>query len=591
MYIILFALLNVQITHTPPNNIFMDAPLQIFAEVSEEVEMAYVLINEKMVYMQKEQTHLSATIPYEFVESPSIKYCIVVKTKDNKIVKSPEYKVSVIIRDNLIELVSPEPYSSITTKKPDIVIVFSNEVNPKDITVFLDSVNITSNCENTSFSIYYTPRANLRIGQHQLKVKIKDITETTFSFNITSKISAHGYASAGARYTTSKDSVTSSLPYEPGIHPLFDTYINGSLYFPFSFWFNMDEGYNFNFEMEYPRGKLSVGDIYTTSSMFTLYGILPRGLNLTTSSTFMNIDLLCAQVEKSDTNYLTYARYILGGKISRKILNASLGISYYYGLDDSTVLTTLSDTSLNRLMYEPPIKNNFFTGEVKYPFLEQLIGIIEFSKSSSQYPDSALKEGYAYNAGIELTTDYIDNKLTYNNIDTSYFIIGNPYLDAGKNGVLDEFSIQYKNLYLNGNYEIYKISDSTEYMLYNYLNYTFGKFTPYIIYSNTFGLSSTSSGVRFGFSRGYASSSYGITSSGNSFRADAECEFIKNRFSLKTGYGHNNSSTSFNWTSDIRMEVYKFITLEYKIMNNVNEYDSTYSYNENIITLRLKKQF
>lgn len=588
MYLVMLYLLNLELTYTPQKQVFSDEPLQIYADVSEEILTAYLLINNETVYMKKDGTRLSASIPAEFMQPPAVKYYIMIKSKDNQLVKSPEYKINVIVRDNLVELITPEPYGSGNNKKPDIIIAFNNEINPQDVRVLLDALDITKDCEITPTSVYYLPANNLSAGEHNLKIVVKNVTEATFNFNVTSAVSAHGYASIGGRHINCYCRDSTSLPYAPGNYLLFDTYINGSLFLPFSFWFNKDEEYDFNFEMEHPKGKLSIGDIYTTSSILTLYGILPKGINVSANLP-VNVELLCARVEKADTAYLTYARYIAGGRLSKKLFKADMGLNYYYGIDDSSSMRSMS--------YEPPLKNDFFTGDLKYPFLKQISGILEFSRSNTKYlSDSLAKIGYAYNVGADLTTEYLDNKLTYNGIDTSYFIIGNPYLEAGKKGVVDEFSANYRNLYSNGNYEIYKIADTTEYILYTYVNYTLGKFSPYVIHSNTLGSTTVSSGLRFTLPRGYCSGSCGVASSGdsltgNTFRGDLDYEFVRNKLYLRTGYGESRTSTSLSKYGDFRAEIYKMIIFEYRFMKNDNKSTPLYSYEEHIFTLWLKRQF
>ncbi|MCK4307656.1 hypothetical protein KAW50_05455, partial [candidate division WOR-3 bacterium] len=399
-----------------------------------------------------------------------------------------------------------------------------------------------------------------------------------------------------------------------------------------------DETTNFNLEVETPIAKISLGDVYPTGSLLTLYVASPRGIQLNTTSLPLDIELVAGELEHKDVTLCidtlvdtfiivdtvfvdifvdtlidtlidttfsgNYTRYLFGGSARWKLWNAKLGVSYFYGYDDSSSLG-IEPHLLETALVESPVINNFIAGEFEYPILKNLSVGAEYSVSKTHnIPSYTYEEdmpedtiGSAYLLFAKLENNLIDAKLTYNKIGKSYYTIGNPYLEAGKEGILSEFSSSYKNMYYNGTYEVYQIYDTLEYNLYTSVNYTLWKFTPYIIHSMIGSSTSFTLGNRFGFDRGNVSMSYGLGSNSNSFRGDCSYEVLKNKLITRGGYGRSESLDSLGThitltqNSDFEIELMDMISLEYKGIFNKDYSSGEYSYDENIFTLRLKKRF
>ncbi len=630
----------LEIVHTPPKQVYSDEPVKIYATISEEILTAHLLVEERSIHMEKDKRSLSATIPVEFVSPPYVKYRIVVKTRDNKTIRSPEYKVTVIEREEIIELIAPGLYESIKDKKPEIVLAFNSQIEISSVAILLDRIDITRECEIMQGSAYYKPDKELGMGEHTLEAVIKNVTHATYTFSIVPDKYVNGQGSAGLRYTTNDGSIdTDYLPYKPGFRVPFDIYASGSFYLPFSFWMYYDETTNFNLEVETPIAKISLGDIYPTGSLLTLYVASPRGiqLSLTRPSLPLDIELVAGELEHKDVTLCidtlvdtfiivdtvfvdifvdtlidtlidttfsgNYTRYLFGGSARWNLWNAKLGVSYFYGYDDSSSLG-IEPHLLESALVEPPVINNFIAGEFEYPILRNFSVGAEYSVSNTHNIPSYTFEdmsqdttGSAYLLFAKLENTLIDAKLTYNKIGKSYYTIGNPYLEAGKEGFLGEFSSPYKNMYYNGTYEVYQIYDTLEYNLYTSVNYTLWKFAPYIIHSMIGSSTSFTFGNRFGFDRGNISMSYGLGSNSNSFRGDCSCEIFKNKLNIKGGYGRSESLDSLGTNitltqnSDFEIELMDMVALEYKGIFNKDYSSGEYSYEENIFTLRLKKRF
>ncbi len=645
-----------EIVHTPPERAYNSEPVEIYASTSEEPVSAYLSIGETAVPIKKEKRILLATIPAKFVNPPYVKYRIIVKTHDNKTIRSPEYKIQVIevtsdeeqVISDKIELLTPEPYESISDRKPEIVLAFNNKVEISDITILLDEIDITRRCEITSYSMYYKPDNELAIGKHSLEVVIEKET-SSYTFSISSNKYANGYISTGLRYASCDDSDAQDyLPYETGLRMPLDIYASGTFYLPFYFWMYYEETTNFNLELETPIVKISIGDVHPTGSLLSLYVTSPKGIQINTNSLPLNIELLAGKIENEDitlcidtlidtfilvdTTFIdtiidtlvdtlvdstvsgNYTRYIFGGSARAELWNAKLAVSCFYGFDDSAG-SEIDSNLLKTALIESPVRNNFITGEIEYPVLKNLSLGAEYSISKTRNIPSYISTdttsqdttGSAYFLFIKFENDWVDAKLAYNKIGRSYYTVGNPYLEAGKGGFLGEFSSLCSNIYYNGTYEVYQIYDTLEYNLYTSLNYTLGKFTPYITHSLVGSSTNFTLGNRFGFGRGNLSLSYGIGSSSNSFRGDCNYEVLENKLSIKGGYGRSVSLDSLGTqmtltqNSDLEIELMRLISplsnycdgisIEYKGFFNDDYLSQEYTYDENVFTLRLKKRF
>jgi len=192
---------------------------------------AQLLVEETAVLLEREGNELSAVIPGELVNPPYIRYTIMVKTSEGAIITSPEYKVNVIAKEELIEFITPMPYESVKDKMPDILILFNATVNPDSVTIMLDDSDITEYCEITSFSVYYKPSYNLDVGEHTIKVALTQVTEANCSFTILATIYANGYVRSGLRYAHCEDTLQYEyLPYDTGYSALVDMYISAAFY-------------------------------------------------------------------------------------------------------------------------------------------------------------------------------------------------------------------------------------------------------------------------------------------------------------------------------------------------------------------------
>jgi hypothetical protein len=606
---------------------YSNEPIEIYASTSKEILAAYLLVNGTSIPMRKERQALYSTISKELVSFPYVRYRIVVKTQDNKIIKSPEYKITVIEKENIVELVTPSLYEKVSNKRPDIVFIFNTKIDPSSITILLDKINITKRCEITPYSVYYKPTKQLSIGEHKLEIIIENITRAEYAFSVVSTKYVQGYIRVGLRYTSCDDSsLYNYLPYKPGFRVPLDMYLKGVLYFPFYFWLYSEETTHFNLELETQIAKILLGDIYPSGSLFTLYVASPRGIQINATSLPVDIELLGGEIEHKGTTFYVdttidtvfmdtfiieidttvdssifgnYTRYIFGGKLRWSWKNAKVGVSYFYGFDDSTSLY-IEPNFLEVAFIEPPLWNNFVAANIEYQLLKNISIGGEYAISRTINIPSYIAQdtiGDAYSIFMKFETNLIDAKLAYNRIEESYYTVGNPYLEVGKRGMLGEFSSSYKNIYYNGTYERYYLYGAVEYYLYTSINYTTGKFAPYIIHSMIGGVTSFTFGNKFNFGKINFSISYGVSKNSNSFRGDLRYEVLKNKLNIQGGYGRSNTynslgvRTTFTQNPDLEVEILNTITLEYKGIFNKNYTNEKYSYEENIFTIRIKKTF
>jgi hypothetical protein len=619
-----------EFAHTPLQQAYEGEPINIHVITSEEVITAHLLIEETSIRMEKDKHALSAMLHGELITSPYVKYHIAVKTREGKMIESPEYKITVVEREGTIELVTPEPYSSSSDRYPDIVVIFSDEVRVSDVTVALDGTNISEHCEITPYSMYHKPRTELSVGEHSLEVVMKNVVSETFTFSVVSSMYAHGYVGLGLRHVDC-DTVSDYLPYEPGFAVPFDVYASGVFFLPFHLWVYHEETTDFSLELETPVAKVSLGDVCPAGSELTLHMVTPRGIQISTTSLPLDIELAAGEIEHVDTSFCVdtlidtlfidsfvvwidtlvdttvsgnYTRYMLGGRSSWELGRLKLGVTYAYGADDSNSLDV--DSSLFQTgLIELPLRNTLIAGEVQYSILKNLSVELEYSTSKTRnIPSYSFQEGVsqdttgdAYSVSAELETGLLDVQLTYSDIDESYYTVGNPYLDAGKEGVLGEFMSSWKSIYYNGTYERYEADDTTGYYLYSSVSYTIWRLSPYVIHSLIGNSAAYTLGSQFNFGRGALSLSYGFGENSSSFRADSRYEVFKNWLSLRGGYGESRSLDSLGTVAaltqnpEFELEVADMVSLEYRGIYNRDYSGDGCSYEENILTLRLRKKF
>lgn len=606
--------------HTPPKEVERGKVLFIKITVQEEVKSVNLVVKEKTFIMQrKEEGEFFVTLGGELIKGEELRYQFIITTKDNKILTSQEYKIPITSPSPfLVEFVSPSPYSEITEDKPQVVIIFEKKLIPSQIELLLDGKNVTSHCEINSYSLFYQPKEKLKTGAHILEIKIHPKIEQRCEFYIVEKKYFKGsWKVGGRRVRCNNPSMEEYLIYKPGEHLLFNLYGEGELGIPFSFWGYKEEVFEFNLKSEIKLITMEVGDIYPFSTDFTFYAGKMRGggINFTQNNTELKI--FGGKMEKLDTTWYIdtiivefgdteivvkdtlvdtmivgiYPRYGGGIEWSYSFWKVVPKLICGIGWDDSLVL---SEELREKSFFTPGIRNKIIGGRVEYKLTSNLTIVGEqcFSETHNHPEEGEINKGGASSLVIENNFKELSCKIGYKMIDKNYFTIGNPYLETDKKGIELEIGWNKWGIYYSGNYEVYKLEDSLEYDLYTTFTYSTKHFTPSLswVYMKTY--QNITIAGKFEKKKNKVFVSVGGGEGSFSFKGNVNWEPVKD---IELEIGYFNSKTykeeqinSINEEIKTEIRVKEIISIEYKILNNVNFLESECNYKENIVTLWLK---
>lgn len=320
----------------------------------------------------------------------------------------------------------------------DITILFDPPVNEREINVYLDGIRFPGEIKSAYF---FSEARNLSVGKHTIKVEIenefegwvffvsKEREETPYIFSANLSIGDQNSYFADSFYTGENEAIV-------GLD--FSVYKNEN-YYRLSLYHDPQYDMYLYPYLSYLRGKSYVEAGYISPFLHELTICSPGGFGLSgeigVGNFFINPVVLYS--ENYDSLFAEYPRWLLGGKVTFKKAPLSIGLTAFYGRDDTS--------DVEGFTFEDPEESAVLSGETELSLNKVLSLKLKgaFSKGDANlYADSIIK-GTAYEGKLIFESDLNEIQIGIRKVGEGYLTLGNSYLYTGRisgfaNGVYEK---------------------------------------------------------------------------------------------------------------------------------------------------------
>ncbi|MBN1693907.1 hypothetical protein JW879_00720 [candidate division WOR-3 bacterium] len=329
------------------------------------------------------------------------------------------------------------PGDSISTPF-DITILFDPPVAEKSINVYLDGTNLPGEIKSGYF---FSETSSLSGGKHKIKVETENETEE-WSFMVTEKKEDTPYTFTGNLSVGNHNSYFADTSF-PGENEVllgldFSVFKNEN-YLRFSLYHDPQYQIEWYPYFSYLKGKsyLEVG--YISPYLHELTICSPGGLGLSgeigAGNFFINPVILYS--ENYDTLFAEYPRWLLGGKTAFKKNQFYMGVTAFYGEDDTSNIIGFT--------FEDPAKSSILSGETEFGLNKLICLKIKGAFSTGNYnlyADSTIK-GTAFEGKLIFESELNNIEAGIRTVSDGYLTLGNAYLYQGRtsgfiNGVYEK---------------------------------------------------------------------------------------------------------------------------------------------------------
>lgn len=322
----------------------------------------------------------------------------------------------------------------------DITILFDPPVNEREINVYLDGVRISGEINSGYF---FSEVNNLSGGEHKIKVETenefqewvflvtekKEKEESPYIFSGNLSIGDQNSYFADSFYTGKNEAVV-------GVD--FSVYKDES-YFRFSFYHDPQyEMYLYPY-LSYLKGKSYLEAGYISPFLHELTICSPGGFGLNGEIGIGDFSFtpVVLYSENYDTLFAEYPRWLLGGKTTFKKAPLSIGLTAFYGRDDTS--------NVEGFTFTDPEESAVLSGETELSLNKVLSLRLKgaFSKGNPNlYVDSIIK-GTAFEGKLIFESDMNEIQAGVRKVSDGYLTLGNSYLYNGRtsgfaNGVYEK---------------------------------------------------------------------------------------------------------------------------------------------------------
>lgn len=371
-----------------------------------------------------------------------------------------------------LEILSPLPDSSYNSSEPLEVSILLPEVDGLSISIFIDSLDITSQAELTSDYAFFLYPGPLASGRHRLLflgiVEHDTIFSESWSFTITpteeisDSISLPWTGCVGLTWqygSCDRDTANLGLTYPTGHQPSASASFSGSLC---SGSLQGDISYDRSYDTA-PHGlilfsrrglDLELGEFYPDISSLAFANAIPLGLLGKLKWHQLSLDFTACRTASADTLSNSFAQYLYGGRAGGSFgQNLWLGLGYLQGRDlpsslpDSVRFRTTSlvvaDTIFgltDTLVYVDslhPAKNR-----IAWLSLMKSLGQysleLEAAGTRTDYKGEDAKDGRGFIVKIVRSQPPWTTNFSYSSTDSGFRSFGSPYLETNKNELTGE---------------------------------------------------------------------------------------------------------------------------------------------------------
>jgi len=334
-----------------------------------------------------------------------------------------------------IFLISPMDSVSIPF---DITILFDPPAAEKSINVYLDGASLPGEIKSGYF---FSEANNLSGGKHKIKVETENEAEE-WSFIVTEKKEADPYIFTGKLSIGNHNSYFADTFYTGENEALlgldFSVFKNEN-YFRFSLYHDPQYQINWYPYLSYLKGKSYLEAGYISPYLDELTICSPGGFGLSGeigAGSFSIIPVILYS-DNYDTLFAEYPRWLLGGKTIFKKDPLSMGLTAFYGEDDTSDILGFT--------FDDPQKSAVLSGETELKLNKAVSLKIKGAFSSGNdnlYADSTIK-GTAFEGKLIFESDLNNIEAGIRRVSNGYLTLGNSYLYKGRtsgfvNGVYEK---------------------------------------------------------------------------------------------------------------------------------------------------------
>ncbi|MEO0293449.1 MAG: hypothetical protein ABIN61_04400 [candidate division WOR-3 bacterium] len=332
----------------------------------------------------------------------------------------------------------------------DITILFDPPLKEESILIYLDGKALPGEITSTYF---FSEINNLPKGNHNITVKTEKESqewsffvmkkeEIPFIFTGSFSIGTQNYYCPDSSYYKpngkifgldfsiykDKNSLRASLYYDPEFQRVWAPFLS------------------------YSREKTYLEAGYISPYFDELTICSPKGLGFSGEISVDNLFILplFLYIRNYDSLFSEYPRWLLGGKLSLKRNPFILGLTSFYGKDDTS--------NINRLIIVDPQESFLLGGELEMKIMEDFsLNVKTFFSigNPNLYEDSTLK-GKAFEGKINIERNQNRIEAGIRKVEDGYLTLGNSYLYSGRTSFFTNGVYQSKFLSTNFDYLAYE---------------------------------------------------------------------------------------------------------------------------------------
>jgi len=491
-----------------------------------------------------------------------------------------------------IFLISPGDSTSIPF---DITVLLDPPVEKQSIRVYLDGENLSGEVQADYF---FSELNRTTEGKHKIKVETEKETEE-WSFTVTKKTEENPYIFTGNLSLGNYNSYSTDTFYTTENEILLGLDLSvykNEKYFRFFLYHDPEYPVYWYPYISYLKGKyyLEAGYISPYLDELTIYS--PGGYGLSGEIGMGNFFLtpVILYSEDYDTLFAEYPRLLLGGKISFEKDPLYIGLTAFYGEDDTSNIMIFP--------FDDPQKSTVLSVETRLRLNKALSLKIKgaFSKGNPNLYADSTTEGSAFEGKILFESNLNSMEAGIRNVSERYLTPGNPYLYTGRisafmNGIYGRgpFSTYFEYLAYEEEENLgISLIQSFKWKLTSYfepiLEYQWAKYPEYFDEEYSYiggGFELTSGSLRIENTLGTEKTTYFEET--NSLRILSNLSWYHEKHMMSIGFFSylNDSNTSFDLSMDgklnlgsfgnININYYPYLENGYKehLLRIIYEYD------------------
>ena len=420
----------------------------------------------RSIVMVQDGDLFRARIASSNVQPEAVEYYLTFHLRDGRLISHPEQEPELLPHVVFVEsqptaawldILYPEPESSIPEKRPEISAAFAPGMVQADaVTVLLDENEVTAECELTDDYLLYTPARELSAGAHMMTVQLRSASadaasiRATWHFEIAGGAPIltrpSGFASILGQWNDATNDSTYLL-YDPGTNVDLTFQFGNELWGrPLNVWFSRSDLYQakdteLSLSLMGERFQLNAGDIFPRFSLLTLDSLPASGAQMDYALNRATFSVVAAQ-----TNFLVGEDAFLSALLKTRFAGGRAEFKLPYQIHPSLSFlyaTDGGDTESDETLVTHK-RDYVYSGGLDVSLPKHLRVSTEWvrNRKKSSYSSAELdfasaddQSGNAFLLRVGRTAAPLSFELTYQDIGAQFAPEANPFWESGKRGI------------------------------------------------------------------------------------------------------------------------------------------------------------